>query len=341
VSNAYKGIDYFQKKVLEVGDTTLRIGATDTITYQGQTYTASSDGLKDFATDWKTLFGGTVKGGASLALSEYSTVFVNLGYLSRTPQFSNVIDNNTNTFFREILNEKILAAEAGYGYSNNRFGINVNGYVTNWQNKPFPFGVSIPDPNDPTASIYVNINGMDALHIGGEVDLAYQVTKKISGEFMFSYGDWRWNSSETITIPDLNNYTFTFDAKGVHVGDAAQTMANVGLRYEPFKNFFLKVQYQWFDRYYANFTPFSLQGANAGRESYKLPSYGLLNLFVGYKYRFGKVNTFFNGSITNVLNTMYMADATNNFYGTDFDAASASVMFGQGFRFNVSLGIQF
>lgn len=341
VSNAYKGIDYFQKKVLEVGDTTLRIGATDTITYQGQTYTASSDGLKDFATDWKTLFGGTVKGGASLALSEYSTVFVNLGYLSRTPQFSNVIDNNTNTFFREILNEKILAAEAGYGYSNNRFGINVNGYVTNWQNKPFPFGVSIPDPNDPTASIYVNINGMDALHVGGEVDLAYQVTKKISGEFMFSYGDWRWNSSETITIPDLNNYTFTFDAKGVHVGDAAQTMANVGLRYEPFKNFFLKVQYQWFDRYYANFTPFSLQGANAGRESYKLPSYGLLNLFVGYKYRFGKVNTFFNGSITNVLNTMYIADATNNFYGTDFDAASASVMFGQGFRFNLSLGIQF
>lgn len=341
VSNAYKGIDYFQKKVLEVGDTTLRIGATDTITYQGQTYTASSDGLKDFATDWKTLFGGTVKAGASFALTEFATVFVNLGYLSRTPQFSNVIDNNTNTFFREILNEKILAAEAGYGYTNNRFGINVNGYITNWQNKPFPFGVSIPDPNDPTASIYVNINGMDALHMGGEVDLAYQVTKKISGEFMFSYGDWRWNSSETIKIPDLNNYTFTFDAKGVHVGDAAQTMANFGLRYEPFKNFFLKVQYQWFDRYYANFTPFSLQGANAGRESYKLPSYGLLNLFVGYKYRFGKVNTFFNGSITNVLNTMYMADATNNFYGTNFDAASASVMFGQGFRFNVSLGIQF
>lgn len=341
VSNSYKGIDYFQKKVLEVGDTTLRIGYNDTITYQGQTYTASSDGLEYFETAWKTLFGGTVKAGASLALSEYATVFVNLGYLSRTPQFSNVIDNNTNAFFYEILNEKVLAAEAGYGFANSRFGVNVNGYVTNWQNKPFPFGVSIPDPNDPSSSIYVNINGMDALHIGGEVDLAYKITKKISGEVMFSYGDWTWNSSETITIPDLNNYTFEFDAKGVHVGDAAQTMANAGIRYEPIKDLFFKVQYQWFDRYYANFTPFSLQGANGGRESYKLPSYGLLNLFVGYKYRFGKVNTFFNGSITNVLNTMYMADATNNFYGTGFDAASASVMFGQGFRFNLTLGVQF
>lgn len=340
VSNSYKGIDYFQKKVLEVGDTTLRIGANDTIEYNGQTYTASSEGLEYFQTDWKTLFGGTFKAGASYTLTEYSNIFMNVGYLSRTPQFSNVIDNNTNTFFREILNEKIMAMEAGYAYANNRFGVNVNGYITNWQNKPFPFGVAVPDPNDPTVSIYVNINGMDAVHMGGEVDAAYEINKKLSAEFMFSYGDWTWNSSQTIYIPELD-YSFSFDAKGVHVGDAAQTMANAGVRYEPIKNLFLKVQYQWFDRYYSNFNPFYLQGANGGRESYVMPSYGLLNVFAGYKYRFGKVNTYLNGSITNVLNTVYIADATNNFYGTDFDAASASVMFGQGFRFNLALGIQF
>lgn len=340
VSNSYKGIDYFQKKVLDLGDTTLRIGANDTIQYKGQTYTASSEGLEYFQTDWKTLFGGTFKAGASYTLTEYSNVFMNVGYLSRTPQFSNVIDNNTNTFFREILNEKILAMEAGYAFANNRFGVNVNGYITNWKNKPFPFGVAVPDPNDPTVSIYVNINGMDAIHMGGEVDAAYKINKKLSAEFMFSYGDWKWNSSQTIYIPELD-YSFSFDAKGVHVGDAAQTMANAGLRYEPFKNLFLKVQYQWFDRYYSNFNPFYLQGANGGRESYVMPSYGLLNVFAGYKYRFGRVNTYLNGSITNVLNTVYIADATNNYYGNDFDAASASVMFGQGFRFNLALGIQF
>jgi len=341
VSNSYKGIDYFQKKVLEVGDTVLRIGATDTITYNGQTYNASSSGLKNYQTDWKTLFGGTFKAGASFTLTENSNVYLNAGYLSRTPQFSNVIDNNTNTFFREILNEKILAAEIGYTYSNERFGVNVNGYYTNWQNKPFPFGVSVPDPNDPTAVVFVNINGMDAIHMGAEVDVAYKLNKKISTEFMVSVGDWRWNSSQTIVIPDLNNYTFTFDAKGVHVGDAAQTMANASIRYEPFKSVYVKLQYLWFDRYYANFSPFALQGANGGREAYKLPSYGMLNFFVGYKHRFGKVNSYINGTITNMLNSVYMADATDNFYGQGFDAASASVMFGQGFRFNIALGIQF
>lgn len=341
VSNSYKGIDYFQKKMLEVGDTTLRIGANDTIQYNGQTYTASSDGLEDFATAWKTLFGGTVKAGASFSLSEFSNIYLNLGYLSRTPQFSNVIDNNTNSFFREILNEKILAAELGYNFANKRFGVNVNGYATNWKNKPFPFGVAVPDPQDPTSTVYVNINGMDAIHYGGEVDLAYNISKKLSAEVMLSVGDWTWNSTDSITIPDLNNYTFKFDARGVHVGDAAQTMANLGLRWEAFKNFYVKVQYQFFDRYYANFSPFALQGANGGREAWKLPSYGLLNVFAGYKHRFGKVNTFINGAITNALNAKYIADATDNFYGQNFDASSASVMFGQGFRFNVALGIQF
>jgi hypothetical protein len=341
VLNSYKGVDYFMKKRLTVGDTVLEIGATDTIVYNGNIYNASSAGLDYNKTAWKTIPGATIKAGASYTLNEESTVFMNLGYLSRTPQFSNVIDNNTNTYFREIKNEIIQALELGYNYADKRFGVSVNGYATNWKNKPFPFGVSVPDPLDPTNSIYLNINGMDAIHYGGELDFAYKVNKKLSGEFMFSYGDWKWNSSETFYVPEFD-YSFTFDAKGVHVGDAAQTMMNIGLRYEPMEKLYVKVQYQWFDRYYANFSPFSLQGANGGRESWQIPSYGLLNFFAGYSYKINKVNMFFNGSISNALNGKYIADATNSFYAPyNFDANSASVMFGQGFRFNVSLGVQF
>jgi elongation factor P hydroxylase len=73
-----------------------------------------------------------------------------------------------------------------------------------------------------------------------------------------------------------------------------------------------------------------------------IPSYGLVNIFAGYSHKIKDVNLFFNGSISNLLNTNYIADATNSFYAPyNFDAQSASVMFGQGFRFNVSLGIQF
>jgi outer membrane receptor protein involved in Fe transport len=341
IMNGYKGIDYFQKKELTIGDTTLLIGANDTVSYQGSNYTSKSEGIKYNQTEWKYIPGYTFKAGASYELTEYSTVFGNLGYLSRTPLFSNVINSNDNKLFDNFNNEIIQAIELGYKYSNSKFGFNVNGYYTNWKNKPIPFGVSVVNPNDPTENISVNIPGMDAIHYGGEIDLAYKLNKFHSFEGMLSIGDWTWNSSQTVTVTDFN-YNFTFDAKGVHVGDAAQSALALGYRLEPIKNLFFKAQFQYFGRYFADFSPFNLKGANAGRESWIMPNYGLLNFYAGYRLTLKKLNWLFNGSIINALNYTYISDArpiqgANN----AFEAGGAQVFFGQGFRFNLSLGLEF
>ncbi|MFM7473230.1 MAG: hypothetical protein ACKO00_04890, partial [Crocinitomicaceae bacterium] len=351
IVNGYQGVDYFKKKKLVLPDTVLYIGYSDqgvnweadSITYNGQTYTVNSPGLEYQKTEWKYLPGFTFKGGASYAIDKGTNAYLNLGILNRTPQFSNVIDNNTNTFFGEIVNEKIYAVEGGLNYALKNFGINFNAYFTNWKNKPFPYGVQVPDPQDPTEFIRVNINGMDAIHMGGEVDVAYNFSKKLSAELMFSLGNWFWNSSKTIFIPQYDSLEFSFDAKGVHVGDAAQTALAASLRYEPFKNFYVKVQAQYFDRYYANFDPFSLQGANGGRESWEMPSYYLINLFAGYRHPLKNMTLVTGGTITNVLNSIFISDATNNANDiyNNFDAQSATVMFGQGLRFNLSLALQF
>jgi hypothetical protein len=119
-------------------------------------------------------------------------------------------------------------------------------------------------------------------------------------------------------------------------------MMNFSLRYEPIKKLYFKVQYQWFDRYYAAFNPFYLQGADARREAWKLPSYGLLNGFAGYSLNIKKVNVFFNAMVSNILDSKFMADATDSYYAPfNSDAQSASVVFGQGLRFNLTLGVNF
>lgn len=343
IQNGYCGIDYFQKKEITIGDTTLHLGYGDTIQYQGKTYNSNSEGVEYSNTGWKFIPGFTFKSGISFKLGKFSNLFTNLGYLNRTPMYSNVIDNNYNKFFGEIMNEKILAIEQGFSFANKNFGFNVNTYATNWKNKPFPYGVAIPDPNDPSENIYVNINGMDAIHLGGEIDIAWNVTKKLSSEIMFSIGNWYWNSSKTIVIPQYDSLEYTFDAKGVHVGDAAQTAFSATLRYEPIKNLYFKGQIQYFDRYYSDFNPFSLQGANGGRESWVMPSYTLLNLFAGYRFQLKDDVMNLSGSIINVLNTMFISDASNNLNGSNqnFDATSATVMYGQGIRFNLSLSYQF
>jgi outer membrane receptor for ferrienterochelin and colicin len=343
IVNGYQGIDYFQKRELNLGDTVLQFGYGDTLTYQGQTYHSQSDGVDYVRTPWKYIPGFTFKTGASYSFVDNASVFVNLGYLNRTPMFSNVIDNNYNKLFGELANEKVLASELGINYAAKHFGVNLNGYFTNWKNKPFPYGVQVPDPNDPTEFIRVNINGMDAIHMGGEIDIAWEIHKKVSAEFMFSMGDWYWNSSKTIVIPQYDSLEYTFNAKGVGVGDAAQTALSATVRYEPIKNLYFKGQFQYFDRYFSDFNPFSLQGVNGGRQSWIMPSYSLVNFYAGYRFKIGEDALNLSANVINLLNTVFISDATNNNNGNNqnFDATSAAVMFGQGLRFNVSLSYQF
>ncbi|MDP5011550.1 MAG: TonB-dependent receptor [Crocinitomicaceae bacterium] len=341
VVNGYKGVDYFRKKELHDGDSIIYVGYDDTVTYNGKTYTTDSEELIYNQTDWKFLAGFTVKAGANFNLSERSNIFLNLGYLSRTPQFSNVIDNNTNSMFVEILNEVIYATEVGYGFRSKKLSINGNGYFTYWNNKPFPFGVNVPNPLDPTEFVRANINGMDALHMGLEVDVAWNIHKSLVLEAMASVGDWTWQSSETI---DVLGTKFTFDAKGVHVGDAAQSTYAGSLRWSFIKNGYIKVKYTFFDRYYSSFDPFSLQGANGGRESWKIPSYGIMSIHAGYRVKFEKSALNFKGNVFNALNALYISDARNNGHqdgSENFDANSATVFFGQGTTFNVSVGFEF
>lgn len=341
VVNGYKGVDYFRKKELHVGDSILYVGYDDTITYNGNQYTTNSDELIYNQTDWKFLAGFTMKAGANFNLTERSNIFLNLGYLSRTPQFSNVIDNNTNAMFVEILNEVIYATELGYGFRSKKISINGNGYFTYWNNKPFPFGVNVPNPLDPTEFVRANINGMDALHMGLEVDVAWNIHKSLVIEGMASVGDWTWQSSETV---DVLGTKFIFDAKGVHVGDAAQSTYAGSLRWSFMRNGYVKIKYTFFDRYYSSFDPFSLTGSNGGRESWKIPSYGLMSIHAGYRVKFKNSTLNFKANVFNALNSLYISDARNNGHqdGSEgFDANSATVFFGQGTTFNISVGFEF
>jgi len=340
VVNSYKGIDYHEKRELHLQDTTLYIGGLDVVEYNGETYDTNHPDLVYNQTETRWIPGFTAKSGANFNVSEKSNLFLNVGYLSRTPQFSNVIDNNTNTFFADILNENIMAFEAGYGFRSKKVSFNINGYYTYWENKPFPFGVAVPDPNDPTQFIRANVNGMDALHMGIEFDGVYRITKKLKIEGMISVADWTWQSSQQI---DVVGTTFEFDARGVHVGDAAQTTMSASIRYEPIRSGYVSVRYTYFDRYYSDFDPFSLnvENGSGGRESWRIPSYGLMSVNAGYRIKFEKSSLNFRGTIFNALNTKFISDARNNQNGGGFDPASAGVFFGQGIRFNASVGFEF
>ena len=333
----YQRIDYFKNKDIVLADTTLiqAVGYGDTVTYNGVDYNNNSAEARYATTDEKWFMGSTTKAGANYNIDKHHNVFFNAGYLNIAPKMNTVFDNN-NRELLDIKNQKVTSVELGYGFKSRRFSSNVNAYYTLWRNKPPQFTATTPDGDS------YNINGLDALHKGIEFDFIYKILPNLDFEGLASIGDWKTISSSFATIIDQNGVildTVDFSAINVHVGDAAQLQIGGSLRYEIVEDLYLKLRFTYFDKNYANFDPTGLVGVNKDRESWKMPSYSLLDFNFGYDFKFSKkCKATISGGIMNVLNAVYITDAQN---GASFDASTATVYVGMGRRVSMGLKVGF
>jgi iron complex outermembrane receptor protein len=297
---------------------------------------------------WKYLPSFTLKGGFNVDLSEHSNLFTNLGYLSKNRAFSNLFRAYSVEFEENDKNEKVKAAELGYQYNSPVFSGNINAYYTLWENRPAGTIRAKYEGEDVTGTV----PGIDARHAGVEIDFIYKIMRTLDVEGLISLGDWIWNSKvDNVSLVYestlLQATTIDFDARGIHVGDAAQTQLAGSIRYEPIKGLYLNSRYTWFNRHYAEFNPTETTDESGNPvDSWRIPGYGLLDIHAGYRFTWQKVDFSLSLSLFNALDTQYISDAFNNdsyselpFH--DFDAKSATVFFGMGRNFDVSLKISF
>ncbi len=306
--------------------------------------------------EWLKIPSVTIKTGFSYNLNKLNSLFVNVGYISKAQRLSNVINTVSAystatqtgrlTTFSNYQNEIIKAVELGYQYRSRFFALNVNGYYTDWQNKPVDNPPTVVDPNNIQERLVTSINGISARHMGIETDFNWSISKQWRLEGVMSLADWIWNSKGTQTLP--NGTTYEFDPTGVHVGDAAQTQVGGSLRYQFKRGSYVSARTTYFGRNYSNFNPEDLKGLNAGRESWKAPDYFLTDLNFGYVVKKkGEPTINLRASILNLFNKSYIADARNNdtlgnITGTqNFDAASATVFFGLARRWVLSMEVDF
>jgi iron complex outermembrane receptor protein len=339
------------------GDTTIIDNPSGPTYYipNAQGYAWSSESARTAETEKKTFKGFTVKTGVNYNINAHYNVFVNVGYLKMAPRFNTVFDNN-NKPYPTVKYQIVKAIEMGVGVRYAAFACNVNAYYTTWENKPPSFTPTISTPD---GTFFYDLLGLNTTLKGIEFDGNWKPLKNLQVEAVASFGDWKINSTGSVNLYDNGSYelvdTINYSAQDIHVGDAAQTQLGGAVRYEPFKGFYIKPRYTFFGRHYSNFDPIALAEVkdfngtvvsdNRDRESWKSPSYGLLDLNAGYEIheelpgdKNKAIIVSFNLSVNNVLNTKYISDAQN---GSNFDASTALVYMGLGRRWNVGMRFSF
>lgn len=290
---------------------------------------------------WVQHQGFVVKGGANYNISRMHNIFFNAGYFEKAPTFDAVFyDHNTNSINEGVENEKVVSFELGYGLRASNFSANLNGYVTNWRDKFLRTSVQ-----NPVTKKYINANitGVNALHMGVELDFVWEPVDKLQLTGMLSLGNYTWqNNIKDVVLYDdelIARDTINIYMKGLKVGDAAQTTMAIGAKYEVFKGLRIGADFNYFNNYYAQFDPTGRRTKDKeGKNSWKVPDYGLVDIFVNYKFKIGKLDASIYGNVFNLLNTEYISDAVD---GKGSDWKTAKVFYGIGRTFTTGIRVNF
>ena len=308
---------------------------------------------KDQAQSEKLSFlGYCLKGGANYNLNEYHNVFANIGVISRAPFFSAgafLQPNNSHMLNPAGINEKAFSSEIGYGFRSEYISGNLNLYRTKWMDKTLVRTVIGRNIS------VMNIQGVDALHKGIELDFVSKPMKGLEFTGMLSIGDWKW-------INDGYGFAYTLDGKpadsdgneattpegqekgivnlkGIRVGNSAQTTAALGVKYELIKGFNLGLDGNYFGRNYSNFSIVANQDYT---QPWMIPATMLFDLSSSYRFKMGTFDATFVGNINNLFNTEYISDANDGKPALGKpEWTAATVFYGFGRTYSASLKIKF
>lgn len=330
--------------------------------------------------------GWNAKGGLNYNITENHNVFANVGYISRAPFFSggaflnSTVSNATNP---DAVNEKVFSVEVGYGYRSRFLSVNINAYHTRWMDKTMSrsndidnyYEGSLSQPYDASKLVStkttINMQGVNALHQGVELDFVAKPYQWLDITGMFSIGNWRWDSNASgnfmvdgqfvnngvIKDGDGKDKTVVVNAaanglepgkmqlnlKNVKVGGSAQTTAALGANFHVAKSLRLGIDWVLYARNYADWS-LNPKDLVMGDEKtfttpWRIPSASVFDLNASYKFDLGKLRATISGNVNNVFNQTYITDATD---GSNHDWQTAyGVFYGFGRTYSVRLKVNF
>lgn len=310
--------------------------------------------------------GGTIKGGANYNFDKHNNAFFNIGFISRAPFFRSVFMSYTksNLLNKDAVNEKIFSAEVGYGYHSPKVAVTFNAYYTKWYDRTMIKSALITDGVDGSDAYSINLQGVDARHMGIEVAAKYKPFKWLEFDAMLSLGDWQWDSNASgyfynqngaplatlkgkiasgIGAPD--HLYATLEQKGVKVSGSAQTTAAFGATVRPFKGFRIGLDWEVFANNYSDIT---LEGNNLmdgkvlkSGTPWRIPWGNQLDVNASYRFKVGGLDATLYGNVHNLLGYNYVTQAETPLGSEGTWSNAYSVFYSFGRTYSLKLKINF
>ena len=313
--------------------------------------------------DHVNFLGYTVKGGANYNITDKHNVFANLGYISRAPFFSGgafLQSTTSNVTNPDPLNERVFSAELGYGFRSGIFTANLHAYYTLWMDKSFVRSTQMSNGD----YARINLGGVDARHMGIELDFSLRPTRWMDITGMLSLGNWIWDSNTKGYIYDSQGQPMTaaldgtvasgimaddhawlfLKQKGIKVGGSAQTTGAIGMTVRPMKG--LRVSADW-NAYGNNYADFWLgSGLNGNqtievKDPWRIPWGHQLDLSASYRFKIGNIFATIYGNVNNVYNYNYIMDAQSDALQEGIWQNAYAVMYSFGRTYTVRVKINF
>lgn len=310
--------------------------------------------------------GGTIKGGANYNFDKHNNAFFNIGFISRAPFFRSVFMSSakSNLLNKDAVNEKIFSAEVGYGYHSPKVAVTFNAYYTKWYDRTMIKSALITDGVDGSDAYSINLQGVDARHMGIEVAAKYKPFKWLEFDAMLSLGDWQWDSNASgyfynqngaplatlkgkiasgIGAPD--HLYATLEQKGVKVSGSAQTTAAFGATVRPFKGFRIGIDWEVFANNYSDIT---LEGNNLmdgkvlkSGTPWRIPWGNQLDVNASYRFKVGGLDATLYGNVHNLLGYNYVTQAETPLGAEGTWSNAYNVFYSFGRTYSLKLKINF
>lgn len=348
---AYAQAEYSKDKVSAFGTfgySMIKYTYTDNFqkTSSGSAFKSETDGF---------IPGYQIKGGASYRLTDVNSVYFNAGYVSKVPVFDQAINDYDGVVAEDPKNETFTSFELGTvnKFADNKVNTNLNLYYTTWMDRALSVGVQDAAGNDNL----INLLGLDARHMGVELEVNYMPVQLLRLDAVVSYGNWVYTDDVMGRYRDYSDDTQTeyiYGLKDLKVADQPQTSFVLGATVYPVKGMSFQVLWSMYANMYAQFDPTSrIPDEDTGiidrGQSWKTPSYNILDLHFYYALPFNLSGVTFQvfAHAFNLLDTIYIQDAVDNspYNGirgaTSHSAQRAEVFLGIPQSFNAGISIAF